>query len=120
MSIYDEYYEVKKEMAAASKRERELRQEICKELLEGVLEGSRTVSVGEYKVTVTAVVNRKIDKEALNTIWEDLSWEEQQLVDFKPSLKIKEYKQAEALGCKLMEVVEVKPGMSQLKIMEDI
>lgn len=113
-----EYFAVKQEMARLSKLEREMRAKICEEYLMGVLEGSRTVNAGRFKVTVSAVLNRSVDAEALDTIWEDLNWDEQQLIEFKPKLKIKEYKQAEAVGTKLMDVVTVKPGMSQLKVEE--
>lgn len=111
-----EYEKVKQELQYYQRRERDMRAKLCEYELTGILEGSKTVERGPFKVTATAVINRALDIEALNTIWDELTWEEQEVVAFKPSLKVGGYKKIEAVGGKLLEAVTVKPGMAQLKV----
>lgn len=93
-----------------------MRKEICDDMLSGKLEGNVTVKSGELKVVATAVLNRTIDQAVLESVWDDLTWEEQQCVEYKPKLVIGKYKEYEATESRLIEAVTVKPGMAQLKV----
>ena len=114
--IIQEWRQAKVELAALQKKERELRAEITDELLKAKLEGSVSQKNEEYKLTATAVLNRAVDQAVLESIWDDLTFEEQQCIEYKPKLILGKYKEFEQLESKLMEAITVKPGMAQLKL----
>ena len=111
-----EWAATKAEVTRLQKKERELRAEITKSMLGSKLEGSISDKTEVYKVTATAVLNRALDQAVLETLWDGLSWEEQQCVEYKPKLIAGKYKEFEKLDSKLNEAVTVKPGMAQLKM----
>lgn len=118
MTIYELWMEAVQALGEAKKNELALRKEICQEILCDKLEGAKTelVADGNLKVTATAKLNRGIDREVLETIWEDLTDIEKEAVVYKPSLVLANYKRLEQEGSKLMEAVTVKPGLASLKI----
>ncbi len=118
-SIYEEWMEAYRDLQRAKQNELMLRNAITTVQLEEVLEGSKTSRSGNLKIVATAKLNRSVDRAVLDTIWEDLTPEEQECVDFKPSLKLSNYKKIEATGGKLLEAVTVKPGQASLKITEE-
>lgn len=119
MSIYEDWLEASAALRKAKAEELRLRNAICNTHLEEVLEGSKTQRFGNLKITATAKLNRTVDRDVLDAIWEDLTPEEQDCVDYKPSLRLTEYKRIEASGGKLTEAVTVKPGQATLKIVEE-
>ena len=114
--LITEWCALKADIETMNVRERELRREITKEILGEKLEGSVTARDGEMKVTATAILNRSLDQAVLESIWDELSWEEQQAVEYKPKLKVKQYKTFETTDSKLLDAVTVKPGMAQLRV----
>lgn len=118
MSQYEQWLEAKATLDAAKKEELRLRNLICNRVLKDKLEGAVTKQTPDFKVTATAKLNRKLDVEVLEAIWEDLTEEEQEAVVYKPSLKLTEYKKIEQTGGKLLEAVTVAPAQATLKIVE--
>ena len=114
--LVQKWQKTKTELATLQKKERELRAEITAELLEKKLEGTSSFKTDEFKLTATAVLNRSIDQAVLESIWDDLTFEEQQCIEYKPKLVMGKYKGYEAEGSRLMEAITVKPGMAQLKM----
>lgn len=116
MKTYEEWLEVQAELRTLKARELKLRDRICAKILEDKLEGAVTIKKPGYKVTATARVNRTIDRETLEALWEDLTPMEQESIDYKPNLVLANYKKIEQTGGKLLEAVTVKPGQASLKI----
>ena len=114
--LYEEWLEVSAQLRTLKAKELKLRDKIVKPLLEDKLEGAATSYKKGYKVTATARVNRTLDRELLEAIWEDLPLDEQEAVDWKPSLILQNYRRIEEQGGKLLEAVTVKPGQASLKI----
>jgi hypothetical protein len=118
MSIYEEWMAAYETLQQAKADELRLRNAICDTHLTEKLEGTETTIYGNLKIAVTARLHRTIDRPVLDSIWEDLSEEEKAAVDFKPNLKLTQYKQLEANGSLITEAVTVKPGQASLKITE--
>ena len=70
--LYEEWLEVSAQLRTLKAKELKLRDKIVKPLLEDKLEGAATSYKKGYKVTATARVNRTLDRELLEAIWEDL------------------------------------------------
>ena len=119
MNIYEQWIEASARLKEAKAEELRLRNAICDTHLEDKLEGSKTDRFGDLKITTTARLNRSIDTEVLDAIWDDLTLEEQDCVIYKPSLVLANYKRIEQSGGKLLEAVTVKPGQASLKIVEE-
>lgn len=121
MSVYNEWMEAKTALNLAKQEELRLRNAICSTHLEEVIEGSQTTRFEGLKITATAKLNRTVDRELLSAIWDDLTDEERECIDYKPNLKLANYKRIEASGGLLLDAVTVKPGQSALAIVvEDI
>ena len=116
MSLYEEWLAAQDDLRIAKARELALRKEICDEILVEKLEGSKTVVADSFKVTATAKLNRSIDREVLETLWDDLTDLEKEAVVYKPSLVLPIYKKIEGSNSRLEEAITVKPGLSSLKI----
>lgn len=121
MSIYDEWLEAANQLKIAKAVELKLRKKICEKILGDKIEGAVTelAHYKRFKVTATAKLNRSIDRSVLEAIWEDLTDDEKECVDYKPSLKLAEYKKIEQTGGKLLDAVTVKPGTPTLKVLEN-
>lgn len=111
-----EWCDIKAEIEELNIKERQLRAEITSEVLGGKLEGSVTLRDDDLKITATAILNRSLDQSVLESVWNELSWEEQQAIEYKPKLKVKVYKTYEETESQLNEAVTVKPGMAQLRV----
>ncbi len=114
--LHEEWLEVTDELRTLKALEIKLRNKIAAPLLSEKVEGTVSATNTKYKITATARVNRTIDREVLEAIWEDLSLDEQECIDYKPNLVLSNYKPYEETGGKLMEAVTVKPGQASLKI----
>lgn len=120
MSIkaYEEWMEAYDALQHTKARELKLRNKIISEIGSDKLEGSVTQHSprGDYKVVVTTRVNRAVDRPTLEAIWEGLTPDEQECIDYKPNLVLAKYKPFESTGSKLLEAITVKPGQASLKI----
>ncbi len=114
--LHEEWLDLSDQLRSLKALELKLRNRIAAPLLSEKVEGTVSSTNTKYKITATARVNRTIDRELLEAIWEDLSLDEQECIDYKPSLVLSNYKPYEETGGKLMEAVTVKPGQASLKI----
>src|SRR5210317_628632 len=93
--LLEKWQKSKTELLTAQQTERELRAEICEEMLTAKLEGTESFKTDEFKVAATAVLNRSIDQAVLESIWDELTFEEQQCVEYKPKLILGKYRHFE-------------------------
>lgn len=114
--LHEEWLEVSDQLRTLKAQELKLRNRIATPLLSDKVEGTVTDTNTKYKITATARVNRVVDREVLEAIWEDLTAQERECIDYKPNLVLSNYKPYEISGGKLMEAVTVKPGQASLKI----
>lgn len=120
MNLYEQWLQAAADLKRMKGEELALRLEICKDVLGDKLEGTQNEFADNhrFKITATAKLNRTIDRSVLETIWEDLTDEERQCIDYKPSLVLGNYRQIEEEGGKLIDAVTVKPATPTLKIVE--
>ena len=118
MSVYEEWLAISANLKLMKSAELELRNSICKEFLIDKLEGAATCYKEGLSITATAKLTRSIDREVLEAIWGDLTDEEKECIDYKPSLKLAKYKTLEHDGCLLMDAITIKPAQASLKITE--
>jgi hypothetical protein len=121
MNKYTEWLEAASTLRAAKKLEISLRNALLAEFLEEKLEGSATHREDGYIITQTAKLTRTIDREVLEVIWDELTDRERECIDYKPSLKLTQYKRIELTGGKLLEAITIKPAQAALKVIpEDV
>ena len=118
IKLYEEWLESYEALQHTKSRELKLRNKIIDQIGSDKLEGSTTIRSprDDYKLTVTTRVNRAVDRPTLEAIWEGLTLDEQDCIDYKPNLVLAKYKPFEAEGSKLLEAITVKPGQASLKI----
>jgi hypothetical protein len=102
-------------LAAAKTHEMELRQDICKEVLDGKLKGVKHLIVEGLDVAATGKINTTLDPELLESIWNDLPQQERDCVVQKPSLVAKNYKGLSDDSL-LHQAVTTKPGAPSLSV----
>ena len=119
MILHSQWLVASEALRQAKEEELRVRNLICEEVLGDKVEGSVTKRENGLKVTATAKVTRSLDREVLEVLWEDITDEERECIDYKPSLRLALYKKIEAEGGKLMEAVTVKPAQASLKIKEE-
>ena len=82
-------------------------------------EGSQTHDLGEYKVTVTGVVNRTLDKEIWESIKEKIT-EERRPVVYEPKLDVTGVKWLQKNDPDsyriLAQALTIKPGKTNVKV----
>lgn len=105
----------KANLNTAKKQESELRLSICEEILDGKVKGSKKSTIGRFILTATAKLNEKVDEDLLDTIWEDLADEEKECIEYKPSIKAKEFHKLKD-SMLLHRAIDSKPGMPALAI----
>lgn len=91
-----------------------LRKEIAEDILEAEEVGTHTITSGMFVCKATKKVTYSLDREALENIWGDLSDEEKDVIDYKPALKLRDYKSVDS-GL-LDEAITVKPSMPSIAI----
>lgn len=104
-------------LALVKAEEMELRQKIAGNILKDKTKGSKTIPVGQFKLTATAKLNSKINLEELRAIWKDLNEEEKQVFKFSPKLVSEKYKQLPDNSI-VHKVITNTPGSHGLSIKE--
>ncbi len=120
MSIEDKvqlWITIASELKKIKEDEFAIRKEICEHILEGKIKGSKKGTIGKFVLNATAVINNKLDKELLESIWPDLSDEEKASVKYTPSLVAAEYKRLPD-NTLLNRAVDSKPGTPCLELKE--
>ena len=115
VELLNDYDLAKTALKEAKKVELELRLKICDELLSGKNPGTHNFNIDGVKAKAVSKLNYKIDEDELDMIWESLSPEEQNVIRFKPSLKLKDYKELED-ELLINNAITVSPAMSTLEI----
>ncbi len=84
---------------------------------DGRLEGTTTVGVGQYKVSVTRKLTRKVDTGALQAAWGNLSLDVQAAFKWSADLSVAEYRKLDqAAALVVSKFVEAKPAAAQIKV----
>lgn len=117
-NLYVNWINAKKNLDHFKNLEKKLRLEIVEPILEGKTKGTHNVQDGPYKIKAVKKVDTTLDAEILSFLWEDLSELEQDCIQYKPSLKGKEY-----AACENHELLDnciiTKPAMPTLSIKLD-
>lgn len=90
--LLEQHMKAKAELNAAKEKEMNLRLEITDVLLEGKSAGTYNFKIDGMKVKAVQKINHSIDEDELELIWDEMEESEKNLVRFKPSLKLKDYK----------------------------
>lgn len=114
----EEWMEVKQKLSEYKAKENQLRRELCKRILRGIVKGSRSEIVGKYKVTATAKINNTVDEEVLLTIWSDLSDSEKACFKFSPQLILKQYNDLPEDAKTIYSAITSRPGLPSLSLKE--
>lgn len=109
------WQELKTQMEDIQNQERAIRKEITDFILEDKIEGSKTIKFNGSKLTATAVLNYSIDKSALEVFYSQLTEADLASIEYKPSINASKFRKLSEQSL-MHEIVSVKPGMSQLKI----
>lgn len=102
-------------LAQIKETEMDLRKQIADHILAGKVKGSKTATIGKYKLSATAKVNTKIEREELQAIWPDLTAAEKAAVKFDPKLVAVEYKKVPANSI-IHSVITDTPGAPSLSV----
>jgi len=115
---YLKWAKIEKKLKGLKKEEADMRRELCQELFDDQ-PGLRKIvkEIEGLKITANYKTTIKIDAEALKQIFVELSLEDEECIEYKPSLKKREYNKLSE-GSLLYEVVTEKPSMPTLKVEE--
>ena len=113
--LLDKWLSASKALVKAGEDELKYRNLILPKVMDGKQNGSKTTLFGGHKVTGTARINYQLDPAALSALMPALTDDEKACINWKPSLKAREYQKL-ADHSNLQEVVTAKPGQGQLKI----
>ncbi len=93
MSKLAKWMQLSKLLKDTKEAELLLRKEICSEILKGRLGEIREKAIYDgHNIVVESKVNRSIDSAVLNAIWDSLTEEDTNCIEFKPSLKLANYR----------------------------
>jgi len=115
---YLKWAKIEKKLKELKKEEVDTRRELCQELFDSQ-PGKRKIvkEIDGIKITANYKTTTKIDAEALKQIFVDLSPEDEECIEYKPSLKKRNYNKLSEDSL-LHEVVTEKPSMPTLKVEE--
>ena len=120
MTKLEQWQKMSSDLKMLKEMEANLRRELCEEVLKGRV-GDFTEKCELYgsRVKVSSKVNRRIDKTVLTTLWDALSTEERECIEFKPELKIAKFKKLSEINGKhyIYEAIIETPGMPVLEIL---
>lgn len=116
-SKFERWQELSGILKTVKVEEMKLRKELAAEyLIDQVPPCKIDLYVGSIKIRVENGVSHALDAEVVNQIFEDLNDEEKSAMQFKPSLKLREYKKLPNDSL-LKEAVTVKPSAPTIKIL---
>jgi len=116
-----EYEKAVSDLASAKKLELDLRNKIIKSYKfsqhEGVQHRNISDEAVEADISITLKMSRTLDQDALEEVWGELTDEEQNSIEYKPKLVMKNYKKLVADGIgKLSRAVIEKPSQATIKV----
>lgn len=98
--------------------EMKTRKELCAEIFQGQV-GAMKKKFEEdgFSIVAENTVGYKLDEEVLKAIWEELSEPETNVIEWKPALKLADYKKLPP-NALIHECITVKPSAPTLKVTE--
>lgn len=120
MSLFDEWLTAKADEAAATKRRREIEDQLVKlfEVPEN-LEGTRNVEAEQFKVKIEGRINRKVNSEKLQELAAEHGLTEHlsSLFRWKPEINMTAWKASDAsITSPLMDAITATPGRPSFTI----
>lgn len=118
---FNEWYALQNQMREIKEREMELRKKIFAFYFQGAVEGTNKLEMQDgYTLTGKRVINRSVDKGSLVSLTPELQAagiKVDDLVEWKPSLKISAYRKLSEAQTQLFDqVLVVKDGSPSLEI----
>ena len=112
-----DFEQAQKALAKAKREELILRKKIISHYRYGdAMEGvqHKTIEGLDLDISITLKLGRTLDKDALDTIWSDLTEMQREAIQYKPSLDLKAYKLLIKNGeaGELMNAVTEEPGLA--------
>ena len=84
------------------------------------VEGVQHKSINDLDmdIAITLKLNRKLDADALDVVWSDLTQEQRDCIKYKPSLDVTAYKKLLDEGDvgELINLIEEKPGLATVAL----
>ena len=116
MDRYLEWHILDANLKRLKKEEADLRRKLCADLFEGRQGNFKAIEEHDgIKVTATSKTTTKLDVEAYNQIHGELTQEDKNCVEFKPTLKKRDYNKLSEDSL-LHEAIVEKPAMPTLKV----
>lgn len=116
-NLIERYNDAKSKLAQFKKLENQIRLEVIDQYFPKAIEGTHNQELTGYEIKATFKMNHKFDAKALEKIVEDLSEEEFACINYKPSLKLAEYKKLSDSERELLdETIITTPALPSIKI----
>lgn len=120
MSLFDEWLTAKADEAAATKRRREIEDQLVKlfEVPEN-LEGTKNIEAEQFKVKIEGRINRKVNSEKLQELAAEHGLTEHlsSLFRWKPEINMTAWKASDAsITSPLMDAITATPGRPSFTI----
>jgi hypothetical protein len=106
---------VQSQLKVLKAQESEMRKDLALKILENQGIGTHSFASGHFMCKATKKVSYTIDRATLEEFWDDMTDAEQDAIDLKPTLKLKNYK-ALTDSDMIDESLIVKPSMPSLVI----
>lgn len=114
--VVKEWMQLQAQLKEIKAREMSLRKEICSAILKDTpLPVRKKYEVNGLVLEVDGKVTYSLDATVVNSLFDDLEDADKSSLDFKPSLKLREYKKLPESSL-LHEAVTIKPAAPVLKI----
>lgn len=108
---------LKKQVEELQSQEREARIKIASRMLGDKIEGGLTQTLGDYKLSATAVLNYTIDKDMLSSFQSQLTEQDWTAIEYVPRVKASAFRKLPENSL-VHRMVKTTPGISQLKVVE--
>ena len=120
MSLFDEWLTAKADEAAATKRRRDIEDQLVKlfEVPES-LEGTKNIEAEQFKVKIEGRINRKVNSEKLQELASEHGLTEHlsSLFRWKPEINMTVWKASDAsITAPLMDAITATPGRPSFTI----
>ena len=114
MNLIEQYMNAKDKLAEAKKIEMDFRLKVA-EMFSDQSEGVKTLDIEEFEVKCTFKNNITVDRDALDLVIDNMSAEELEAIDFKPTIKLGVYKKLDDTSW-LETCLVVKPATPAIKV----
>lgn len=122
LNLYQQYSKIKKDFTDLKSEELKLRNKLIKMQHKTKFEGTENFNHPRLGVIASVVfgINRSVDEAVLDTIWDNLTTEEKEVIKYKPEVDIKKYRELEQTfpDSKIFDAIIEKESQPSLKIKE--